>query len=199
MTSITEVPKQRNTREENQRIKDGEGDQLWDDHVPKKRHKDIHARWTKKHNKTYYGYKNHIKMDAKSKLIETYAVTDASVHDSQVLDQLLDKQQDAQQTLHADSAYTGAKQAKTIRQAGMKNRVHCKAQRNQPLTTRQKNANTKKSTTRARVEHVFGFMTTTMKGLKLRSAGIKRANAGIGLINLTYNLCRFEFLTRSAS
>ena len=35
--------------------------------------------------KTIYGYKDHVKVDTQSKLITTYEVTDASVHDSQVL------------------------------------------------------------------------------------------------------------------
>ena len=43
--------------------------------------KDIDARWTKKNNNTFYGYKNHVKADTKTKLIEEFIVTDASVHD----------------------------------------------------------------------------------------------------------------------
>ncbi|HEY5536113.1 MAG TPA: transposase, partial [Ignavibacteria bacterium] len=49
------------------------------------------ARWTQKNGDDYYGYKNHIKIDGKSKLIDTYMVSDASVHDSKVLDMLLRK------------------------------------------------------------------------------------------------------------
>ena len=39
---------------------------------------------------------------------------------------------------------------------------------------------------------VDGFMEQSMNGLTLKSIGIKRANGIIGLINLTYNLFRFE-------
>jgi hypothetical protein len=41
----------------------------------------VDARWTKKNNATFYGFKNHVKADTKTKLIEEYIVTDASVHD----------------------------------------------------------------------------------------------------------------------
>ena len=41
----------------------------------------VDARWTKKNNATFYGYKNHVKADTRTKLIEKYIVTDASVHD----------------------------------------------------------------------------------------------------------------------
>ena len=44
----------------------------------------------------------------------------------------------------------------------------------------------------ARVEHIFGFMEQSMHGLYLKSVGITRATGIIGLINLTYNLFRYE-------
>lgn len=91
--SFTVAPRQRNTREENKKIKNGEGDDLWNDKPNKKKHKDIDARWTKKNGETFYGYKNHAKVDTKSKFINKYVVTDASVHDSQALDDLLEKKQ----------------------------------------------------------------------------------------------------------
>jgi IS5 family transposase len=53
------------------------------DNSVKKSQKDIDACWTEKNHHNYYGYKNHAKVDAKSKLIDAYIVTDASLHDSQ--------------------------------------------------------------------------------------------------------------------
>ncbi len=50
------------------------------------------ARWTKKHGKSFCGYKNHVYADARHKLIRDYDATDASVHDSQKLDGLLNCQ-----------------------------------------------------------------------------------------------------------
>lgn len=43
---------------------------------------DVDARWTKKNNETYYGYKNHIFAPEANKLVQDYAVTDAAVHAS---------------------------------------------------------------------------------------------------------------------
>ena len=165
--SFTVAPRQRNTREENKKIKKGEGDDLWNDKLNKKKHKDIDARWTKKNGETFYGYKNHAKVDTKSKFINTYTVTDASVHDSQTLDNLL-TEKDKDQDLYADSAYTGEEQDKIIEKYEMKNKVHEKGYRNRPLTDEQKASNTKKSKIRARVEHVFGFMEQSMQGLVLK-------------------------------
>lgn len=193
--SFTIAPRQRNTREENRQIKDGQGKDLWNDNLHKKRHKDIDARWTKKNGEKYYGYKNHAKVDSKSKFIKNFIVTDASVHDSQTLNDLLDKS-DKGQPLYADSAYTGEKQKKVIRKYRLKNKVHEKGYRGKPLTDKQKAKNCIKSKTRVRVEHVFGFMEQSMNGLSVKSVGIVRATGIIGLINLTYNLFRFEQVQR---
>jgi IS5 family transposase len=83
------VPRQRNTREENEAIKRGETPDDWEKKPAKNRQKDKDARWTKKHGKSFYGYKNHVNADAKHKLIRRYDVSDAAVHDSQKLDGLL--------------------------------------------------------------------------------------------------------------
>jgi IS5 family transposase len=90
--SLVNVPKNRNTRDENRHIKEGKTPEGWDDKPNMKRQKDEDARWTKKHGKTYYGYKNHINIDMEHKLIRRYAVTDVSVHDGQVFDEVLDEE-----------------------------------------------------------------------------------------------------------
>ena len=131
-------------------INDECGDDLWKDQPNKKCHKDIDARWTKKNGDTFYGYKNHVKVDSKSKIIGTYYVTDASVHDSQVLDTLLTKKDEGQE-LFADSAYTGSEQKNTVSQHGMINKIHEKGYKNKPLTEEQIAKNNLKSKTRVRV------------------------------------------------
>jgi len=79
------------------------------------------------------GYKDLVKVDEKSKLILDYEVTDASVHDSQPLGDLLNRN-DKGQPLYADSAYTGEEQERIIEKAGMINKVHEKGYKNRPLT-----------------------------------------------------------------
>jgi IS5 family transposase len=102
--TFVEVPKQRNTREENATIKNGEVPAEWKETPNKLRQKDGDARWTKKNEETYYGYKNHVVVDQKSKFITTYMVTDASVHDSQPLGEMLSEKD---RVLYADRAYVG--------------------------------------------------------------------------------------------
>lgn len=70
--SIVPVPKQRNSREENEAIKADRTPKGWNKKPRKKRQKDVDARWTKKHGKSHYGYKNHINVDRRHKLIREY-------------------------------------------------------------------------------------------------------------------------------
>jgi IS5 family transposase len=185
--SFVEVPRQRNTREENKEIKAGITPEAWKDKPHKLRQKDVDARWVKKNTLLFYGYKNHIKADLETKLISTYAVSSASVHDSQELETLINRD-DAGQKLYADSAYVG--QEESIEWCYMTSEVHEKGVKNHPLTDSQKASNRFKSTFRARVEHIFGFMTNSMDAMHIDTIGILRAAAKIGLMNLTYNMMR---------
>ena len=187
--SFVEVPRQRNSREENKKIKNNEIPDEWKNKPRKLSQKDTDARWTKKNNKNFFGYKNHVKTDSKSKIITKFKVTTANIHDSQTLDNLLDSK-DKGEDFYADSAYTGAEQEKIISKKEVINKVHEKGYKNKPLTDEQKEKNRTKSKVRARVEHIFGFMENSMHGMRIRSIGFKRAEAIIGLSNLVYNMFR---------
>lgn len=194
--SFVEVPRQRNTRDENQDIRNGEIPEDWEENPDKLRQKDIDARWTKKHGRSYFGYKNHAKADRKSKLITNYTTSDASVHDSQKLGELIDSG-DAHHDLFGDSAYSSDEIDQNLKRRKIRNRIHEKGYRNHPLTRGQGERNRMKSRIRVRIEHVFGFMENTMKAAFIRCIGGVRATGAIGLINLTYNLCRSVQLCRA--
>jgi IS5 family transposase len=193
--SFVEVPRQRNKKEENAKIKSGEGADLWNDNPHKKRQKDIDARWTEKNGEKYYGYKDHAKIDAKSKLIDTYEITSAEVHDSQPTEQLI-REEDRGQELYADSAYIGGPIDKILKDNGIIPQIIERAFKGKPLTEEQKENNRIKSKTRCRVEHAFGFVTNSMNDFYIKSIGFQRAKGIIGLINLVYNMCRYEQIVR---
>ena len=136
------------------------------------------------------GYKNHIKTDSDSKLITNYMVSDASVHDSNCCIKLLDSED---RVLYADPAYTGKEIADQL-PPGCKGRILEKGYKGKPLTKRQKYNNRRKSRVRCRIEHVFGIMTGTMKGITVRCIGMVRTEFNIGLTNLIYNMWRYRLL-----
>jgi IS5 family transposase len=191
--TIVAAPRQRNSRDENAAIKNGETPQGWDAHPAKQRQKDVQARWTKKHGRTYYGYKNHISMDQRHKLVRRYSVTDAARHDSTELDAVLDADNTCA-NVWADSAYRSAAIEEKLAERGLKSRIHRRGARNHPLSAREQQGNTTRSRVRARVEHVFGHQANAMGGKLVRTIGLVRARAKIGMQNLTYNMSRFVYL-----
>ena len=196
--TIVPVPKQRNSRDENETVKAGETPVAWEKQPAKLRQKDRDARWTKKHGRSFFGYKNHVNADAKHKLIRRYEVTDAAVHDSQALDALLSKD-NTSTDVFADSAYRSAESEAKLKAGGFTSRIHRRANRNHPLSDTQTRANRAKSKIRARIEHVFGAQQNSVGGRIVRTIGIARARAKIGLQNLVYNIRRLVTLERMAA
>lgn len=185
--SFVEVPRQRNSAEENEQIKQGIEPEDWEQKPAKRRQKDLDARWAKKNHQTRYGYKNHIKADVKTKLIDGYLVSAANEHDSQCFESLVEEGDD---TIYADSAYRSKESMKMLRRKKLKARLNQKGQKDRPLSASQKRENRKKSRVRVRIEHVFGTQVTSMGAHRIRTIGIMRASREIGLGNLVYNLMR---------
>ena len=195
--TFVDAPRQRNSRDENKKIKNNEIPEEWQkpENAHKLAQKDTDARWTKKNNEVHYGYKDHVKCDADSKFITNYAVTDAALHDS---NKCIDLLEDTDEALYADSAYSGEPIAEQLPKK-CENHICEKGYRGHPLTEEQRTNNRKKSKVRCRIEHIFGFMTGTMNGITIRNIGITRAWFNIGLTNLIYNICRYEFLKRKSA
>ncbi len=151
--------------------------------------KDTDARWMSKSGEWHFRYKDHINADKKTKLITKYSATSASPHDSTEIKNIIDK---TDNKLHADSAYRSKEIEEFLEDKNCESFVHEKGYRGSPLTKQQKESKIK-----ARVEHIFGFMTNSMNdALHMKSIGIKRIKSSIGFLNLTYNLFRYEQLIR---
>jgi transposase, IS5 family len=220
--SIVSAPKQHNSvtrtfgsREDNETIKDGKMPEDWKSKPAKDRQKDKDARWTKKHERSYFGYKNHIGVDRRQ-FVRRYAVSDASVHDSQKFEDVLDTSNTAsgvwakrakgsvkrslmEWRAEGDSAYRSTEIEEKLAERGLKSRIHRRAYRNRELSEAQKAANTTRSKVCARVEHVFGDQKNGMGAGIVRTIGIVRARCKIGMTNLVYNMRRFVCLERMAT
>jgi IS5 family transposase len=193
--TFVDVPKQRNSKDENNTIKEGKVPEEWEEkkNKNKKSQKDTDARWAVKNKETHFGYKDHVKVDKKSKIITKFSTTSAEVHDNQELKKLVDPAKDKR--IYADSAYIG-KEVQNCIPEDVKNRIHEKGYRDHPLTKTQIRNNKAKSHIRVRVEHVFGDMTNSMGGIFIRTIGKARAHTQIALMNFAYNLRRVTYITR---
>ena len=195
--SIVETPRQRNSRDENKQVREGKVPEDWKDNPHKLCQKDIDATWVKKNGINYFGYKNNVKINNGSKLLDNYVITPTSTHDSDVLEDLLEET-DSGLPLWGDSAYTGKRCKEIIDAAEMESLVHDKGNRHAKLSDEQRAINRVKSKTRARVEHVFGFQWMNLDGASLlRYIGFDRCAMAIALRNIIYNFFRAIYLIKT--
>ena len=187
-----EVPRQRNSRVENEAIKGGD---VPDWPEAKRRQKDVDARWTKKNGKSFFGYKNHVSVDVKHKLIRAFSVTAASVHDSRVCEELL--RENTSRDVWMDSAYGSAERRQALSAGGYRAHIQRKGQRDHPLSEWEKQGNRTRARIRSRVEHVFGAQVMRAGRMFVRTIGLVRATVKIGLMNLAYNMDRLGFLMQA--
>jgi IS5 family transposase len=191
--TFVEVPRQRNTREQNTQIKAGEIPPAFAQNAKLRAHKDTDARWALKDFQAYYGYKNHCKVDVADKLILAAQVTAANVHDSRVFAELI---QMGDGSVHADSAYKSARNDADLTAKGVRGHINIQGSKAHPLSEEQKAANRARSKVRCRVEHVFAQMRGSMHALWQRCIGLVRNTACLQLANLVYNMVRLEQITR---
>jgi transposase, IS5 family len=190
--AIVEVPRQHNRKDEDKRIKEGERIEDWSE--AKRSQKDVDARWTKKRGMLYYGYKNHVEVDVAHKLIREYAVTGASTHDGEMLEELLD-QSNSSRDVYADSAYRSTERLSRLKELGFRERLQEQGRRCHLLGDQAKSRNAVRARIRCRIEHVFGASTCWTRDALIRVIGLARARCTLGLRNLVYNMDRFRILS----
>lgn len=210
--SLISAPKQRNTQEEKQVIKEGRIPEEWAKKPAKLSHKDRDARWTVKFTKAKertdgtkppvdiaipaFGYKNHVAIDKEFGLIRTWLATDAAAYDgARLREGLLDKTNTAS-AVWADTAYRSAANEAFMSKNGFVSKVHRKKPKGRPMPDITRRANALKSKVRSHVEHVFAVQKDRMD-LFIRTIGIARATTKIGMANLVYNIKRTLFLRRT--
>jgi IS5 family transposase len=172
------VPIQRNTRDENKELKEGNIPEDWDE--SKLRQKDTDAQWVTHNGRNCFGNKNHIIAERETKLITGYPATTADIHDSEVMDVLLDKEEDSDQDLYADSAYRREAIEMACIKKGIKSCIQEKGYHVRPLTKHQQERNRMKWKTRARVEHFFACMTNSMNEMYLCYRRFRRNETSYG-------------------
>lgn len=205
--SIVAAPKQRNSDGEKRDIKEGRIPTQWANNPAKLRQKDRDARWTVKYTKAKpneegrprvdlaipaFGYKNHIGIDRRHRLIRRWLVTDAARHDGALLPQLIDRNNTGGD-VWADTAYRSQANEKFLARRLLRSQIHRKKPKGKPMERRTARANARKSAVRSAVEHVFARQKGPMR-LFIRTIGMARATTKIGFANLVYNMQRMVWL-----
>ena len=208
--SLVSAPRQCNTKGEKAAIKAGKSArEIWPDAPATAAQKDTDARWTVKIGRPrdkstersvpelaipVFGYKSHIAIDRRFGFIRTFEITDAARHDGKVLRQIVTTDNTASD-VWADTAYRSKTNEAWLEKLGRVSRIHRKKPKGKPMPNTIRRGNAAKSKVRAKVEHVFAHRKDRM-GLFIRTIGITRAEAKIGLADLAYNMQRYLFHER---
>ena len=205
------APKQRNTEDEKAAVKAGKpAKEIWPDKPNKAVHKDVDARWTLKvGGKIRYrsdgtplpmiatptfGYKSHISIDRRFGFIRASVTTSAADADGRQLRHVISTENTGSD-VWADSAYCSQSNEQWLAKRMPTSRIHQRKPKGKPMTEATRRANARKSSIRARVEHVFAHQKNRY-GLFIRTIGLARAEAKLTLANLAYNFDRLIFHER---
>jgi IS5 family transposase len=184
--SIVPAPKQHLPKDEKALIKEQAMPIDWS--PAKRRQKDRDATWTKKHGKSYFGYKVSANADKQYKLIRKIKVSTASEHDTLHLEDVLDPG-NTRQDLYADKGYVDKEGETRLKAMGLRVHIQRKAAKGKLLSDCQKGRNTRIAKTRARVEYVFASL-EQMGSKGLSCIGLERATLQLNFKAAAYNLRR---------
>ena len=138
--------------------------------------RDKEMKQTKKGNQWYFGMKAHVGTDTGRGLVHSVAVTDASVHDSQVMDELVHGEEEA---VYGDKAYASENKKQEYEARGVKWYVNLRGTRCHKLTEEEEASNHQRSQVRARVEHAFLVVKHLWRYQKVRYKGLYKNAAQV--------------------
>ncbi|WP_425219160.1 transposase [Ralstonia solanacearum] len=155
-------------------------------------HTDQDARWTKKHGKSFYGYKLHANVDARYKLVRRLKISAANIDDGQTLADVLDPSNTCSRVL-ADRGYDSGANRDLLEEHHLKDGIARRTQAGKAPGTRLKARNRAINRTRARVEHVFAGL-HQLGGKTVRALTLARNTLAITLKCVVYNVKRLVWL-----
>ena len=136
--------------------------------------RDPEMKQTKKGNQWYFGMKAHVGVDTKTRLVHTVVCTDASVHDSVMMQELL---LGDEEKIYGDKAYANETKKAQYESQGIKWCIARKGSKNRALSDKDKEWNRKMSKVRAKGEHaflvvkkIFGYAKTKYRGISKNAA-----------------------------
>lgn len=203
--TVVQARRPRLTEDEKTAVKGGDVPDGWS--KAKRAQMDTEGRWTLKRGRKrapagpdpharvpttivvpVFGYKNHLGIDRRHGFIRTYTVTDAAAHDGGQLAELLDPTNTASD-VWADSAYRSEANLALLARRGRVARFQRPKPRGRPMPANQRRGNARRARVRVAVEHVFAAQKCRLR-LVVRTVGLARATAKLGLANLVTNMRR---------
>jgi len=161
---------------------------------------DPDAAWVKRPDgSARFGYKLHAAVDLGTGIVRRAAVTPANVADVDLGHALVIGDERSvvvyperrrRRRRRADKGYVGPRLRERLIAGKIRNRVQHKAQKNKPLTARQRLRNRLIGRVRGRVEGVFGALKRSYGLARMRYMGLSRNAAATFLTLIAWNLAR---------
>lgn len=148
---------------------------------------DPDAGFTKKHRKSYFGFKMHVGVDQGSELIRTLETSSADLHDGEAFGALVVGDE---AKVYGDKAYGSQKNRDFLERIGVGDGLMYKAARGSPLKPWQEWFNKAVSLVRSGVERVFGTGKNSYGLGKTRYFGEDRVKGDCLTFAMAYNLRR---------
>ncbi|CAM3471882.1 DDE family transposase [Paracidovorax anthurii] len=146
------------------------------------------ATHTKKHGKSYFGYKLSVSVDLKHSFIRRICTGTASEHDGHHFDEVLDMHNTGR-AVHTDRAYPSRQRRQMLKALGFVDAMQRRARPGKPLSECQKRRNQHIAKKRAKVEHVFAGL-RHLGGKFVRTIGQARATVCMTMMAACYNMKR---------
>lgn len=149
--------------------------------------RDPDAGFTRRGQRSFFGYKAHLAVDLGSDLIRSAILTGADVGESLVADALV---QGDEAAIYADKAYDAQARREALAEAGIEDRLMYRAHARRRLKGWQKWMNVALAPIRGQIERVFGLMKRAYGYRRVRYRGLARNGAHLQLLCAAVNLRR---------
>ncbi len=154
---------------------------------------DKDARWLKKGNKSYFGYKAFVVTDSEKGFINKVSVTPANVSESRNFEKAIENIK--AQRLYADKGYASAENRNTLKRMKIKSGIMFKANKNNPLKRSQKVFNKLVSKVRYKIEQCFGTLKRRFNFQKASYFGTNKVMGQTILKAIVFNLLKGANIT----
>lgn len=151
---------------------------------------DPDATWLKKGNKSHFGFRVYTTVDSGDGYVRGVHTAPANQSEPTHFEAAIESADFTPKRSYADKGFSSRANRAHLHKRGIKSAIMHKAQRNKPLSPRQKSANKRISKTRYIVEQCFGTMKRLFGMSRASYTGTKKVNAQFTLKAICLNLLK---------
>jgi len=157
---------------------------------------DADASYTRKYNRSFYGYKAHISSDGQHQLIRTAVVSTAKAQDAHLWERIAPTDT---KEIYGDKAYDTKANKAWMRKRGIRNGVEKKGAHHIKLTAWDRRNNRRKQGVRRHIERIFAHLKKWQHYRRVRYLGLVRNQLELTLKAVAYNLKRLTGIMKTQS